>query len=117
MEFRGVHHVSLNVTDVAAATRFYTDVLGMELIARPDFDFDGAWLAVAGQQIHLLEVSDFEAPEGQHFALQVADIDATIRELAARGVELSPAKGIAGVCRQAFFKDPTGNLIEINEPV
>lgn len=117
MEFRGVHHVSLNVTDVAAATRFYTDVLGMELLDRPDFDFDGTWIAVAGQQIHLLGVSDFEAPEGQHFALQVADLDATIRELAERGVELSPANEIAGVCRQAFFRDPTGNLIEINEPL
>jgi catechol 2,3-dioxygenase-like lactoylglutathione lyase family enzyme len=117
MEFRGVHHVSLNVTDVEAATRFYTEVLGLELLERPNLSFPGAWLAAGSQQIHLLGVDEFEAPEGQHFALQVDDIDATILTLADRGVETTPAKEITGVCRQAFFQDPTGNLIELNQPL
>lgn len=117
MQFRGVHHVSLNVTDVAESTRFYTDVLGLELLDRPDFSFGGAWLAAGAQEIHLLEVSEFEAPEGQHFALQVDDLDAAIAELGDLGVRLSPASEIEGVCRQSFFKDPTGNLIELNQPL
>ncbi|MEY2470503.1 MAG: Glyoxalase/Bleomycin resistance protein/Dioxygenase superfamily, partial [Actinomycetota bacterium] len=38
MESTGVHHVSINVDDVAAAVRFYTDVLGLtERDDRPDF--------------------------------------------------------------------------------
>ena len=117
MEFRGVHHVSLNVTDVEVATRFYTEVLGLDLLERPDFSFPGAWLAAGSQQIHLLGVDEFEAPEGQHFALQVDDIDATVLTPAERGAATSPPREVAGVCRQAFLRDPAGNLIELNQPL
>ena len=117
MQFKGVHHVSLNVTDAAESTRFYTEILGLELLERPDFPFAGAWLAAGGQEIHLLEVDEFTAPEGQHFALRVDDLDSTVTELAARGVTTSTPSEIDGVCRQSFFKDPTGNLIELNQPL
>ena len=117
LQARGVHHVSLMVTDAAASTRFYTEVLGFEQIARPDFPFDGAWLTIGAQQVHLLETDEFEAPEGQHFALEVADLDAALDVLAGHGVEASAAKEIEGVCRQSFLRDPTGNLIELNQPL
>ena len=86
----GVHHVSLNVTNAAESTRFYVDVLGFsERSDRPDFPFAGAWLQVGDQQVHLLEVADFVPPKGQHFALQVGDIDAVRTELIERGVAVS----------------------------
>ena len=44
MKLQGVHHVSVNVADIDEATRFYTDVLGLEQLPRPDFGFPGAWL-------------------------------------------------------------------------
>jgi len=114
----GVHHVSLNVTDAAESTRFYVDVLGFaERSDRPDFPFDGAWLQVGDQQVHLLEVADFVPPKGQHFALQVDDLDAMRVELIERGVEVSEPSPIGDVCRQCFFTDPTGNLIELNQPL
>ena len=116
MRFGRVHHVSINVTDVDESRRFFTDVLGMGLLPRPDFGFAGVWLDAGEQQIHLIEVEGFEAPQGQHFALEVGDLDATIAELAERGVAVSAPTEIDGVCRQAFFTDPTGNLIELNEP-
>lgn len=114
----GVHHVSLNVTDAAAGIRFYVDVLGMtQRDDRPDFSFDGAWLQCGDQQIHLLEVPDFVPPEGQHFALCVADLDRAREHLLAHDVKVSAPSEIAGVCWQCFFRDPTGNLIELNQPV
>lgn len=114
----GVHHVSLNVTDAVESTRFYVDVLGfVERSDRPDFPFDGAWLQVGDQQVHLLEVADFVPPKGQHFALQVDDLDAMRAELIERGVEVSEPSPIGDVCRQCFFTDPTGNLIELNQPL
>lgn len=116
MHFGRIHHVSINVADVAASRRFYTEVLGLSSLPRPDLGFPGEWLDAGEQQIHLIEVADFQPPKGQHFALQVADIDETIAELAARGVEVSAPVEIDGVCRQAFFTDPTGNLIELNQP-
>ncbi len=114
----GVHHVSINVTDAAESVRFYVDVLGLaERDDRPDFDFDGAWLQAGEQQIHLLERADIVPPPGQHFALRVADLDAARAHLEAHGVEVRAPKQLDDICRQAFFEDPTGNLIELNQPL
>jgi len=117
MNFGRIHHVSINVADADASRRFYTEVLGMGLLERPDFPFAGAWLDAGEQQVHLIEVAGFIPPRGQHFALEVDDLDGTMAELETRGVDISDPSEIAGVCRQAFFTDPTGNLIELNQPL
>jgi len=116
MTWRGVHHVSINVGDVDEAGAFYLEVLGMQKLARPDFGFPGLWLECGGQQIHLIQVENHVAPDGQHFALRVDDIDAALRELRAKGVAVSDAIDIPGAGRQAFLRDPAGNLIELNQP-
>lgn len=117
MELRGVHHISLNVSDTEVAERFYVEVLGLEKIPRPDFGFPGSWLACAdGRQVHLLGVDGWVAPKGQHFAFEVDDLDAVRVELSGQGVKVSEPNGIPGTGRQSFFKDPSGNLIEVNEP-
>jgi catechol 2,3-dioxygenase-like lactoylglutathione lyase family enzyme len=111
----GIHHVSINVHDTAVAVEFYTGVLGLTVRAdRPDFGFGGAWLDLAGQQLHLLEL---EVPEdrGQHFAIRVADLDATVQEIRARGIEIPDPKSV-GTGRQTVVRDPSGNRIELNEP-
>ena len=109
-----VHHVSINVADVEAALRFYTDVLGLEQRSdRPDFGFGGAWLDAGGQQVHLIEAPP-PAGLGQHFALLVADLDATVAELRQRGVEVSDPQPV-GSSRQSFVSDPSGNLVELHQ--
>ena len=111
----GLHHVSINVGDVAAARDFYTRVLGLsERTDRPDFSFGGAWLDAGGQQIHLIE-GEVPAALGQHFALAVADLDAAVAELRAQGIEVSDPVPV-GACRQAFCSDPAGNRIELQQP-
>lgn len=113
----GVHHVSINVSNSDAAAQFYTGVLGLKQLPRPDFGFPGHWLAMEdGRQLHLIEVENWVAPKGQHFAFSVSDLDATRQALQDNGVKVSEPSEIAGICRQSFFKDPCGNLIEINEP-
>jgi catechol 2,3-dioxygenase-like lactoylglutathione lyase family enzyme len=116
MNFTRLHHVSLNVNDIATAEPFYVDVLGFEKIDRPDLGIPGAWFAAGDQQLHLIEVAGATPAAGQHFAVLVDDIEAAIAELAAHDVRVSPIGTIDGVCRQAFFSDPSGNLIEVNEP-
>ena len=64
-----------------------------------------------------LEVADFEPPKGQHFALRVVDLDAARTHLAAHGVKVSEPSELSGICVQSFFQDPTGNLIELNQPL
>ena len=116
MKLDGVHHVSLVVRDLAAARRFYVEALELEEIPRPAFPFPGAWLRSGAQEIHLIEQADFEPPEGQHFAFRASGLDALAERLAARGVELRGPFEVPGAGRQAFLRDPTGNLIELNEP-
>jgi catechol 2,3-dioxygenase-like lactoylglutathione lyase family enzyme len=110
----GVHHVSINVSDVDAALTFYVDVLGLRARRdRPDFGFGGAWLDVGAQQVHLIEAPGPD-DRGQHFALQVADLDRVIEELRACGTDVSDASPV-GTGRQAFLHDPSGNLVELHE--
>ena len=109
-----VHHVSINVDDVDAALAFYTGRLGLvPRTDRPDFDFPGAWLDAGGQQVHLIG-SDPPTQRGQHFALQVEDLEAAITELRQEGIKVSDAVAV-GTSRQAFLKDPAGNRIELHQ--
>lgn len=115
MQVLGVHHVSVNVRDAEEALAFYTEVLGLEPRRdRPDFPFGGAWLDLGAQQLHLIEVA---VPDdlGQHFAVQVEDLDAAIAELRSRGVAVTGASAV-GRARQAFVHDPSGNRIELHQP-
>lgn len=115
MRVLGVHHVSINVDDVGAAAAFYVERLGLTPRGdRPDFGFGGAWLDAGGQQVHLIEAPQPD-DRGQHFALQVADLDATIAELRGAGLTVSDASPV-GTGRQAFLHDPAGNLVELHQP-
>lgn len=115
MRFRRVHHVALNVTDVQEARAFYVDLLELSEIPRPDFGFPGLWLDLGDQQLHLFQSDDSPA-HGQHFAFEVEDIESTLSDLAERGVKPVGRLDIPGAGRQAFIRDPFGNMIEINEP-
>ena len=118
MELGPVHHVSINVADVEATAPFYTDVLGMTVLPRPDFAFNGRWLQTpGGGEVHLIEVGGWVPPEGQHWAFKVDDIDAAVAELRDRGVEVDDPRPLPGTpARQTFFFDPAGNMIELNQP-
>jgi catechol 2,3-dioxygenase-like lactoylglutathione lyase family enzyme len=116
MELRAVHHVSLNVDDVDRVGPFYTDVLGLTVLERPDLGVPGIWLRCAGTEVHLVEVGpEHRAPDGQHLAFEVGDLDRARAEIRAAGVEVTEVMDI-GAGRQAFLSDPAGNLIELNQP-
>lgn len=117
MDLADVHHVSVNVADAATAGRFYTGVLGLETLDRPDFGIPGVWLRCGATQIHLIEQPGHEAPEGQHFAFLVDDIESARSALEEAGVEVTETSEIPDVGRQAFLHDPSGNLIELNQPI
>jgi catechol 2,3-dioxygenase-like lactoylglutathione lyase family enzyme len=110
----GIHHVNVTVRDLSEAMAFYVGTLGMrERDDRPDFPFGGAWLDVGGQQVHLV-VGDPGEPRRDHFAVLVDDLDATIEELRERGLTVSNPVGVAA-SRQAFLRDPSGNLVELHQ--
>jgi lactoylglutathione lyase len=99
------------------STRFYEDVLGMERIPTPTFETPVQWLRVGDIQLHLF-LDSADAPTRHHLGLTVDDFDAAydaVREHASeewgwRMVEL-PSGQV-----QLYFRDPAGNLIELNWP-
>jgi catechol 2,3-dioxygenase-like lactoylglutathione lyase family enzyme len=48
--------------------------------------------------------------------MRVADIDAAVADIRGHGVRVSDPQTV-GPGRQAFLRDPSGNLIELNQPV
>lgn len=109
-----LHHVAINVTDLARSVAFYTDVLGFAVLPREGIAVPGAWLDVgSGRQIHLVGGT---VPDdvGQHVAFVVDDLDATVADLIAAGIAVR-GPVVIGPRRQAFLFDPDGNRLEINE--
>lgn len=114
MNVKALEHAALTVDDLDSALAFYA-LLGFDPIPRPDFGFAGAWLKAGEAQIHLV-VADDPAPHVfNHVALWVGDIDSSVDDLRGKGLRVSDPSSV-GAGRQAFLKDPAGNLIELNEP-
>jgi len=118
MNLLGVHHISINVRELDAAICFYRDALELAPLERPDLGFAGAWFALGdGRELHLVEAPDSKPARGQHFAFRVRDIERTTLELSDRGVRCSEVRSLPGGGRQCFFVDPSGNLLELNQPM
>jgi len=114
--------VALTATDMDKAVAFYSDVLGLRLIAR--FDPPGlAFFNLHGGTRLLLSATASEAS----LYFNVEDVAAAVRALKKRGVEFlqKPAMihrdeagefGKKGVEEwMAFFHDPSGNLLALVE--
>ena len=113
----GINHVSIVARDLDESTRFYEEVFGMERVPSPDFPGAVRWLRVGNVQLHLLLDRD-APPRRAHFGLTIDDFDAAYEAVRARAddtfgwdlVEL-PSGQV-----QLYFRDPAGNLIELNWP-
>lgn len=121
MPIRAIHHVSLLVADTDRALGFYSDLLGLEVIARPSLGFPGAWLSIGEQQLHLLELpnpdAENERPEhvgrDRHLALAVDGLDELAQRLTEAGIALSKSRS----GRNAIFcRDLDGNGLELIAP-
>jgi glyoxylase I family protein len=109
-----IHHVGIAVDDAEAAHTFYRDVLGLFPLERPDGAVAaGSWLQLGDGQVHLLERNEIIAP---HFAIKVDDLAQTIAAIREHGVAVHEAEHIPGFGYQAFVSDPSGNVIELNQP-
>ena len=117
-----LHHVSINVTDLERARHFYGTVLGLPELSRPDFDFAGAWYALGDRQLHLIVHPPTRTLRGTtlidgrdgHFALRIADFDATLATLRQHGVPLRERRDNPTPWAQMYVTDSDGNVIELN---
>lgn len=123
--FNAIHHVAIICSDYSKSKRFYTELLGLKVIAenyreaRDSYKLD---LALHdGSQVELFSFPDSPErpsfPEAQglrHLAFQVDDVEHVKKYLEAREIEVEPIR-IAEFTGKAFtfFKDPDGLPLEV----
>jgi len=103
------------VKDVAAATTFYRDVVGLKPAQRlserwSEFDVDGVTFAVASGG----EEMGFMPGSGMAAAFEVDDFDATLEKLRAKGLRMDEPFE-APTCRACFAHDPDGNRFALHK--
>jgi catechol 2,3-dioxygenase-like lactoylglutathione lyase family enzyme len=114
-----VNHVAVTTRRVAESTAFYRDVLGFRPVARPAFDFNGAWLFNCGLMIHIIENQQLPVAEGEistrdnHLALHSDDLEGTERLLREHSVLYRKNEIKDHGIKQLFFRDPDGYHIEV----
>ncbi|WP_210518622.1 SMU1112c/YaeR family gloxylase I-like metalloprotein [Hymenobacter terricola] len=123
----GLHHVAVICSNYEVSKRFYTEILGLEVLAetyraaRNSYKLD---LAVNGQ--YVLELFSFPSPPLRpsypeaaglrHLAFAVADVAAAMQHLEQHGVPCESVRldELTG-CRFTFFADPDGLPLEFYE--
>ena len=112
-----LNHVALHVADVQVSSRFYAEVLLLESLPRPAFDFPGAWFRLGvDQELHLIGGRQQPVPShnrGNHFALLVDDIEDWWRHLQERAELFKPLKQRPDGAWQIFIADPDGHVVEL----
>lgn len=125
---RSIHHAAIICSDYARSKRFYTEVLGLRVVAETYRAARDSWkldLALPdGAQIELFSFPSAPPrpswPEAQglrHLAFVVDKLDADVAALTAAGVEVEPVRvdELTGA-RYTFFADPDGLPLELVEP-
>jgi catechol 2,3-dioxygenase-like lactoylglutathione lyase family enzyme len=112
--FKRIDHIHICVTPerLEDAKIFYTEVIGLEQVERPDhlFSSPGYWFNIGDAQLHI-GIESLLPQSIRHTAFEVADMDAAFKYLQDK-VEILPEPVIPGRRRFAFH-DPFGNRIEL----
>jgi glyoxylase I family protein len=125
-----LHHVSLPVSDLERAKRFYGGVLGLREVARPPFSFPGAWYQLGDRRLHLIQGDRSTFRTGKtvdsrdiHFAIRVRSYREALDHFRAHGYRTDAdddllkmrenPTSVAGF-PQIYVLDPDRNVVEIN---
>ncbi len=112
---------AIAVDDVAAAKKFYQDVLGLKL----ESEFAGGLYFSSAKSGLLVYESEFAGTNKATYAgWHVKDIDSVVKGLKDKGVsfehydnlgELDGDVHVMGKMKSAWFKDPAGNILSVSE--
>ena len=116
MTVTGVDFVTLPTKDWEQARKFYEEVLGLpfgkQWGSMPAGEFEAGNLTIAVMQSDAFGM-EF-APHSAPVALHVEDVEAARAELESQGVEFKGETIDSGVCLQAIFEDPDGNILDLH---
>jgi glyoxylase I family protein len=119
-----VNHIGLVISDLAKARHFYSDILGLREVPRPDFFIKGIWYDLGSFRLHLMlheepkvrHVHPLNETVQPHFALSITSekMSEALERLRLAGVQLipEPSSPLANEER-AFFYDFDYNMIEL----
>lgn len=109
-------HVAVQVSDLAQAEAFYTQVIGLEKVER-SLTFAGTWYQVGDFQLHLVvsEWAGHPAREEKwgrhpHITFAISDLETVKHSLSEQAIPFQ----MSSSGRSALFvKDPDGNVVEL----
>lgn len=114
-------HLHLRSRDCVAAARFYVEAFDAREVSRVGEPPSRVVIDLGGVRVFIEQATDTTGPGAaapnlgiEHIGLTVTDIEATVAELASRGVPL--VSGITELrpgLRIAFFDGPDGARIEL----
>jgi predicted enzyme related to lactoylglutathione lyase len=112
----GVDFITVPTQDYDRAAKFYGQTLGLEFGKRwgdmPAGEFKAGNLTIAVMQSDAFGI-EFN-PHTHPIEFHVDDFEAAKAELESRGIEFRGETLDSGVCWQAFFEDPDGNVLAIH---
>jgi len=123
---RSIHHVALICTDYERSRRFYTELLGLELIREIYREERQSWKADLRIGACQLELFSFPAPAPRpsypeatglrHLAFAVDRLDPVIARLQEAGVAVEPIRTDPYTGQRfTFFSDPDDLPLELYE--
>jgi len=106
-------HICVPPERLEEAREFYTGVIGLKLIARPDkiFGNAGYWFDIGNIQLHI-GVESALPRSIRHTAFEVSDVEAARNLMERNSIEIMEEPIIPGRKRFAFV-DPFGNRMEL----
>ena len=115
--------VPMPVTDVDRSKAFYVEKLGFneDVDVRPTDGMRICQLTPPGSACSLLLstglqlINEMQPGTVHGLHLVVNDIDASRAELVERGLEIGEIEDVGGGVRYAWFKDPDGNSLALQE--
>jgi catechol 2,3-dioxygenase-like lactoylglutathione lyase family enzyme len=119
---KGIKFVSIAVRDQDRALEFYTKKLGMRIITDAPFDGTQRWIELgiprADTKLVLFTMQGHEQLIGkfQNVTFVTDDVEATVKELKARGVEFIREQEKEDWGTSACFKDQDGNIFVLSTP-
>lgn len=115
----GLHHVALYVKNLEACEKFYVDLLGMEIVWRPDND--NIYLSSGNDNFALHRAPVQFAPDKHQnldhlgfFLSERSDVDAWYEYLKSENVTIKALpKDHRDNTRSFYFADPDGNTVQM----
>ena len=120
----GIGHIAITCQDIDKSLDFYTRVLGLPEAFRMERDGSLWMVYLKTGKDDFVELFTEGGPPAQipnnasgfkHLCLWVDDLEATLHDLQAKGLDVDPAGVRTGrsKCRQYFIADPDGVRIEL----